>query len=80
MMDACVAFRILASHAEAVLWACLPTGAICALTGMCGVVSDSHISAALAPSRPIINSRSKQNSIFNLPSSMALRMPQCNLA
>jgi hypothetical protein len=73
MMDACVAFRILASHAEAVLWAC-------ALPGMRGVVSDSHISAALAPSRPIINSRSKQNSIFNLPSSMVLRMPQCNLA
>jgi hypothetical protein len=47
---------------------------------MRGVVSDSHISAALAPSRPIINSRSKQKSIFNLPSSMVLRMPQCNLA
>jgi len=43
-------------------------------------VSDSHISAALAPSRSIINSSSKQKRVFNLPSSTVLRMPQCNLA
>jgi hypothetical protein len=44
------------------------------------IVSDSHISAALAPSRSIINSPSKQKCARNPPASTTLRMPQCNLA
>jgi hypothetical protein len=58
-----------------------PPSAICASPGIRGIASDSHISAALAPSRSAINSSSKQNCACNCHRpSTTLRMPQRNLA
>jgi hypothetical protein len=48
--------------------------------GARAAVGDSHISAALAPSRSTFNRASKQKCVFNLPSPTLLRIPHRNLA